>query len=120
MVSEVTGPWNKELVEYWGMRSHPDAKALSATGPYIGIAVIGESMLCPPDAMDSLKRFAEYSATRLNCIANVIVAEASVDGRDFLEPVFARIYEGVMEHAIFYDFDQARDWSLALLRSKGY
>lgn len=120
MVSEITGPWNKELVEYWGLRCLPGAKALSATGPYVGIALIRESMLCPPDAMESLRRVVHYSATRLHCIAHVIVADASVDGRDFLEPVFARIYEGVVDHAIFYGFDDAREWSLALLRAKGY
>lgn len=120
IVSEVTGPWNKELVEFWGARCLPDAKALGASGPWVGIAVIRESMLCPPSAIDSLRRIAQYSGAKLNCLAHVIVADASVDGRDFLEPAFARIYEGAVEHAIFYTFDEARAWSLALLRSKGF
>ena len=119
MVSEITGPWNKELVEYWGLRCYPDAKLLSDSGPYVGIALIRESMLCPPDALESLRKIVRYSATKLHCIAHVIVADASVDGRDFLEPVFARIYEGVVEHAIFYGMDEARAWSLALLRASG-
>jgi hypothetical protein len=120
IVSEVTGPWNKELVEYWGARCHADAKLLGATGPWVGIAVIRESMLCPPSAIDSLRRIAHYSGAKLNCIAHVIVADASVDGRNFLEPAFARIYEGAVEHAIFDTVDEARAWSLALLRSKGF
>jgi hypothetical protein len=115
MVSEITGPWNKELVEYWGLRCYPEAKRLSEEGPYVGIAVIRESMLCPADALESLRRIVRYSATHLNCIAHVIVADAGVDGRDFLEPVFARIYEGVVAHAIFYTFEEACAWSLALL-----
>ena len=116
MVSEITGPWNKELVEYWGEQCYPAAQLLSASGPYVGIAVIRASMLCPHDAMESLRRIVRHSATRLHCIAHVIVADASVDGRDFLEPVFARIYEGVVAHAIFYTLEEARAWSLALLR----
>lgn len=119
MVSEVTGPWNKELVEYWGQQCYPAAKALGESGPYIGIAVIHNSMLCPADALEALARVVRYSATRLHCIAHVIVADASVDGRDFLEPVFARIYEGVVAHAIFYTVEEARAWSLALLRQHG-
>jgi hypothetical protein len=115
MVSEITGPWNKELVEYWGLRCFPEAQRLSANGPYVGIALIRESMLCPQDAMESLRRIVRYSATRLHCIAHVIVADASVDGRDFLEPVFARVYEGLVAHAIFYTLDEAKAWSLALL-----
>jgi hypothetical protein len=118
MISEITGPWNKELVEFWGQRSLAEAQRLSAIGPYVGIAVIRESMLCPPDAMESLRRIVRFSATRLHCIAHVIVADASVDGRDFLEPVFARIYEGVVGHAIFYTLDEARAWSLALLAAQ--
>jgi hypothetical protein len=118
MVSEITGPWNKELVEYWGRHCYPQARLLSDAGPYVGIAVIRESMLCPPDAMEALRKIVRYSATRLHCIAHVIVADASVDGRDFLEPVFARIYAGVVEHAIFYGLDEARAWSLALLGAR--
>lgn len=115
MISEITGPWNKELVEYWALHCYPQAKLLSDAGPYVGIAVIRESMLCPPDAMEALRKVVFLSTTKLHCIAHVIVADASVDGRDFLEPVFARIYAGVVEHAIFYDIDAARAWSLALL-----
>ncbi len=116
LVSEITGPWNKELVEYWGQYCYPSALRLSEAGPYIGIAHIRESMLCPADAIETLRHIAYLSATRLRCLANVIVADAGVDGRDFLEPVFARAFEGVIDHAIFYDMDAARAWSLARLR----
>lgn len=119
MVSDITGPWNKELVEYWGLYCYPAAKALSDSGPFVGIAIIRNSMLCPPDALAALGRVVRHSATKLHCIAHVIVADAGVDGRDFLEPVFARIYEGVVEHAIFYKIEEARAWSLALLRDRG-
>lgn len=119
IVSEVTGPWNKELVEYWGLHCYQAARELSDSGPFVGIAVIRNSMLCPADALEALGRVVRHSATKLHCIAHVIVADASVDGRDFLEPVFARVYEGVVEHAIFYTFEEAREWSLALLRENG-
>jgi hypothetical protein len=118
IVSEITGPWNRELVQYWARQCLPPATLLAKDGPYVGIAVIRNSMLCPADALEELARVVRYSATRLNCIAHVIVADASVDGRDFLEPVFARIYDGVVAHAIFYTIEEARAWSLALLRER--
>lgn len=119
VISHITGPWNKELVTAWAKACQPEGKILSDSGPYVGIAVIGASMLCPPDAMETLRRAVRYSATRQRCIAHVIVAGASVDGRGFLEPVFARIYEGVVEHRIFHELDEARAWSLAHLAANG-
>lgn len=118
IVSEVTGPWNMELVQHWGKSCLPVATELAATGPWIGIAVIRESMLCPPEALAALRRIVAHSATQLHCAAHVIVAGPEVDGRDFLEPIFARVYEGLVEHAIFYTFDEARAWSLALLAGR--
>lgn len=119
IISEVTGPWNKELVQYWGRRCLPEATLVAAGGPWVGIAIIHESMLCPPDALAVLRRIAAHSASALQCAAHVIVAGPEVDGRDFLEPIFARVYEGLVEHAIFYTFDEARAWSLALLAARG-
>lgn len=119
MITDITGPWNKELVEYWAERCYAQARELSDAGPYVGIAVFHESMLCPPDAMEMLRKIVYFSATRLRCIAHVIVAAPGVDGRDFLESTFARIYDGVVEHRIFYTLEEARAWSLALLASRG-
>ncbi|QYF93658.1 hypothetical protein KY495_23920 [Massilia sp. PAMC28688] len=119
IISEVTGPWNKELVEEWAIGSQPVALALSKHGPHVGIAVISGSMLCTPDALKVLREAAEYTARQLNCLAHVIVADKTVEGRDFVEPNFFRAYEGVMPLAIFYTLDEARAWALAQLAAAG-
>lgn len=116
IVTEITGPWNKELVEHWAMESHPLAKSL---GAHVGIAVIHGSMLCTPDALMVLRRAAEHAAVALDCVAHVIVADKTVEGRDFIEPSFIRTYEGVLPLAIFYTLDDARAWSLARLAEQG-
>ena len=116
MISDVTGPWNKELVEQWALASNPMAKRV---GAHIGIAVIHESMLSTPDALLVLQRAAEHAARSLGCIAHVIVADKTVEGRDFVEPSFVRIYDGVLPLAIFYTLDEARAWSLARLAEQG-
>ena len=115
LITEVTGPWNRELVDHWVTHCLEPARALSAEGPYVGITIIRESMLCPPDALEALRKVAMYSTTRLGCLAHVIVADRSVEGRNFLESTFARIFEGVAEHQIFYELEPALAWSRAYL-----
>lgn len=119
IISDVTGPWNKELVEEWAYGSQPVAQAMSEHGPHIGIAVIKGSMLCTPDALKVLRQAAAHAAATLGCIAHVIVASKDVEGRDFVEPNFIRAYEGVLPLAIFYTLDEARAWSLAQLAAIG-
>ncbi len=117
MISEITGPWNKELVEQWAIGSNPVAREL---GPHVGIAVIHASMLCTPDALHVLRRAAEYAASALACVAHVIVAGKEVEGRDFVESSFIRTYAGVLPLAIFYDLEAARAWSLETLAQQGF
>ena len=116
MISEITGPWNKELVEQWALESNPVAKSL---GTHIGIAFIHGSMLCTPDALLVLGRAADHAARALDCVAHVIVADKTVEGRDFVESSFIRTYNGVLPLAIFYTLDEARAWSLARLAELG-
>jgi hypothetical protein len=116
IISDVTGPWNKELVEQWAAASHPLAQAL---GPHVGIAVVRESMLCTPDALLVLRRAAQYAATSLACMAHVLVADKSVDGRDLIDASFIRAYDGALRFAIFYSLEEAQAWALALLAEQG-
>jgi hypothetical protein len=116
MISDVTGPWNKELVEQWALGANPVARQL---GVHVGIAVIHGSMLCTPEALLVLRQAARHAATALACVAHVIVADKSVDGRDLVEPSFIRAYDGVLPLAIFYTLDDARVWSLARLAEHG-
>lgn len=111
IISDVTGPWNKELVETWGRQVYPTAKQLAAVGPNAGIAIVHESMLCPPDALASLKLLVQYSATKLNCVSHCIVASRDTAGRDLLESTFARIYEGIVAYQLFDNFDDALAWT---------
>ena len=111
IISDVTGPWNKELVEAWGLQVYPVVKELAAAGPNAGIAVVHESMLCPPDALASLKLLVQYSASKMNCASHAIVASRTTAGRDLLEATFARVYEGVIAYRLFDNLDEALVWS---------
>jgi hypothetical protein len=116
LVTEVTGPWNKELVEAWAEFTYPIALAASSRGAYVGIAQIHRSMLCPPDALEALRQKVRYASKHLNCICNVVVAGHEVEGRDFVEPNFVQIYENVVPYRFFYELDEALAWSHELLQ----
>ncbi len=115
MMTEVTGPWNRELVDDWAAHCFEPARALSAAGPYVGITIIHQSMLCPPDALEALRKIGEYSTTRLGCVAHVIVADRSVEGRNLMESTFAKLFAGVAEHRMFNELEPALAWSRAFL-----
>ena len=117
MITEITGPWNKELVEHWALNANPVARGM---GAHVGIAVISGSMLCTPEALKVLRHAARHAATALSCVAHVIVAGREVEGRDFVESSFIRSYDGVLPLAIFYTLDEARAWALARLAEQGY
>jgi hypothetical protein len=120
LISEVRGPWNKELIEIWAADMYPYAKELNLTGPHVGIAIVSGSLLCPPDALEALRRAIHYGASRLNSIGNIIVAAADVEGRSLMMPTFARMYDGATPHRYFYEFAPAREWALELLAAKGF
>lgn len=120
VVTEVTGPWNKELVEAWSAFMYPIALEVSARGPYVGVALIRGSMLCPPDALESLRRAANYAAKHLKCLCHVVVVGPEVEGRGFVEPSFVQIYRDNIPYKFFYDIDEAMAWSHELLRLHGH
>jgi hypothetical protein len=120
IISEVVGPWNKELVDQWAAALHVVAKQLCATGPHVGIAVLHGSMMCPPDAFTAMRQAISYAAAKLDCIGNILVAEASVEGRALLLPVYAQLYGEGVPQRFFYDIDSAKAWALTLLAERGY
>jgi hypothetical protein len=120
LVTEVTGPWNRELVEEWGQFIYPDALVLSARGPYVGIAHIHRSMLCPPDALAALSKLVHYASKHLRCICNVVVVAPDVEGRNFVEPSFVKVYGDTVPYKFFYELEEAKAWSQALLAEHGY
>ncbi len=116
VISKVTGPWNKELIDDWAQALHPLAKAVSADGPHVGIAIIQDSLLCPPDALEGLRKVVLYSVRHMDNIGHAIVADASVEGRNVLAQTFARIYEGVVPYRLFDNLPAAKEWANALLQ----
>jgi hypothetical protein len=119
IVSEVLGPWNREAVLNWVREVHVLAKMLATTGPHVGLAVVRGSLLCPPDALEAMREALTYATSKLQCVGNGIVADASVEGRDLLLGTYARIYEDSAPHRFFHEYDSAKLWALQLLAQRG-
>ena len=114
LLTEVIGPWNRELVLQWQKQAIVVAKELGRLTPYVGVTIVRESILCPADAMEAIGQASSYALARLNCLANVVVAAPDVVGRDVLQ--FA--YEKINVLHYFDDVDVAKNWALALLAER--
>lgn len=120
VITEVDGPWNRELVVNWAGRMVALCEPLAATGPYVAIAVVRGSILCPPDALDSLRTAIAYGAARLDCIGNAIVADAAVEGRTLMRETYETLFEDIAPHRYCDKLADARAWAVQLLAAKGY
>lgn len=119
VISEVTGPWNIELVRACMAELHAKALPLAATGPHVGVGIVHGSILCPPDAFALLASAIGYAARRLNCIGNCIVAGPEVEGRALMQAQYAHIYAGLTPYCRFDELGSARLWALELLAAHG-
>ncbi len=120
IMSEVVGPWNREAILNWAAQAHALLKTLPGGGPYVGLAVVHESLLCPPDALAAMRDAVSYSTAKLQCVGNGIIADAGVEGRSLLQGTYAKIYAGTAPHRFFLELDSARLWALQLLAQRGF
>ncbi len=115
LVSEVVGPWNKELIEQWIVAAYPLLKQIARGGPHVGVAIIHESAMCPPDALTSLQDALRYSLQKFPCPAHAIVAAPGVEGRTLMAPTFAAMYTGLCPFRQFESFAPAREYAYQML-----
>ena len=111
LVTDITGPWNIELIKFWAKAAIPYSLEMQTIGVWGAVAIISESMLCSPDAMQALRKNVAYSVHGLGCVSHCIVAEADVLGRGIVEPAFERAYEGLCPSNFFYDYESAKLWT---------
>ncbi|MES2048759.1 MAG: hypothetical protein V4447_10190 [Pseudomonadota bacterium] len=117
LVTSVRGPWNIELIKSWAKATLPYTLEMQTIGVWAAVAIVTESMLCPPDALEALRKSVAYSVHHLGCISHSIVAKPDVAGRGFVEPVFRRVYEGLCASNFFDDYESAKVWSNAQIQN---
>ncbi len=115
LVTEVRGPWNAELIHLWAKAALHPSEEMHKLGAWGGIAIITESMLSTPEALEQLAKVVRYGVQNLGCIAQVVVAAPDVLGRGIVEAGFVRIYEGLCAYNFFDDYASAKAWLDALI-----
>lgn len=120
IVSDVQGPWNRELVDKWAAEMYVLVTQLRRSGPHVGLAILRGSMLCTPDALVAMARALQYGTAKGGCIGNAVVADAGVEGRALMLDTYDKLYDERAPHRFFYDVDSARAWALSLLAAQGY
>lgn len=116
LFSEIVGPWNFEMVANWAKDSYPQALSLSHDGPWVFIAIMHGSMLCPPEAMTEMRRSARYAAAHLGVIANLFVAEEGTEGFLLMDAPYAKLYGDFGVYQRFTSLDLAKSFAEQLLR----
>ncbi len=112
LVTEVVGPWNLELVQEWARSAIPFSIEMHEDGPWAGIAIMSESMLATPEAMDALRKVVAASVEQFNCIAHIVVASPGVAGKGIVEGAFKKVYEGLCLSGFFDDYASAKAWAV--------
>ena len=117
LVTSLRGPWNTELVQLWAKAALPYSLEMQVDGAWGGVAIITESMLCPPEALQALRKIVAYGVQNLDCISHVIVATPEVAGRGVVESAFKRVYDGLCVSNFFDDYESAKVWSNAQIQN---
>lgn len=115
VVSHVRGPWNEELVIQWAKAVRPYSLEMQKLGVWGGVAVITNSMLGTPEAMQLLEKVVDYGVKNLGCLFQAVVAAPEVEGRGIVDGAFQRIYEGRCLWRFFDDVESAKIWGNAQL-----
>jgi hypothetical protein len=120
IVSDVVGPWNRELVDKWSAEMYTLVTQMRQSGPHVGLAILRGSMLCTPDALAAMAQALQYGTAKGGCIGNAVVVDAGVEGRTLMLPTYDKLYDESAPHRFFYEADSARTWALSLLAARGY
>jgi hypothetical protein len=120
IVSDVVGPWNRELVDQWAAEMLVLVTQMHRSGPHVGLAILRGSMLCTPDALTAMRQALGYGTAKGGCIGNAVVADADVEGRALMLPTYDGLYDERAPHRFFYDVHSARAWALSLLAAQGF
>ena len=117
LMSELTGPWNIELVDRYRIEVAPFVERLATDGPWGQIVICHHSVLAPQDALKALSDSARVLAGRYDRVAVAYVLPPEVEGYGIMESVLTRLYTGFQSVACFETLAPAREWTLAQIKA---
>lgn len=113
---ETEGPFNAEVVEALLRAYRPLLVELADRGPYGHVTVFHRSMLATPEALHAFGALlAEWRASGIMPAANAYVAEASVEGRGLMMPIYEKLFTGPVPFRTFHTVADAEAWIAEVL-----
>lgn len=113
LISDVTGPFNLQLVIDWSQKLFPIAQQFKLGGAAAAITVFHRSCLTPPDALQFLRKSLQYAATRQNFKAFALVIDRSVEGAAIADVLYREPYGAFAHYALFTELEPAKQWARA-------
>ncbi|NSL53908.1 hypothetical protein [Uliginosibacterium aquaticum] len=111
MIAEIGGPWNAELIHYYRELMAEQVPAVAAQGPWALILEIRGAALCPPEAVEGIRRGVVEHASSWRRICTAYVIASDVEGYGVTDRVWRGIYAGIMPFEIFEHMADARAWT---------
>ena len=108
---DTVGPFNAEAIQALLRAYRPLLVELSGRGAYGHITTFHGSMLATPDALDAFGGLlAEWRTHGIMPSANAYVADAAVEGRSVMMPIFEKLFAGPVPFRAFHRADEAEAW----------
>jgi hypothetical protein len=107
------GPFNAEHIQSLVPEFQTLGEALSRDGPWASVNVVTRSIISTPDAVDMLRKSAEWTRDAYHRVAAGYVAGPDVEGRAIMLPILRQCYAGVMPVGIFHELEEGMAWAQA-------
>ncbi len=119
VITEITGPWNAQLLQRWVIALEPHSKQARLHGRYGGITIIHGSVLCPPDALSIMRERTQWSVQRHPYVGTAFVVAPGVEGSALTLSVFGRVFQGLCAFQVFPELPAAKAWLTEQIRRAG-
>ena len=110
LLTRVSGPWNRELVELWAADALQGAQQLSVQWRWAMLVIVSQSMLSTADAVVALGKSIRQLLAQSHPIASVYVAVPGTEGRGMVNSGLERMHHGMVPVRFFDSETEARAW----------
>ncbi|MBO6560041.1 MAG: hypothetical protein JJ959_05865 [Nisaea sp.] len=116
LMSRNRGPFNVELLKMSTEQTRAERIRLTESGPWGSIAVISESVLFTPEALEMVRRNMSDPVRNGNLVASAFVLSDDTVGKSLAEAIFRPVYGlAGAEFRVFDTLEPAREWVESLI-----
>lgn len=119
LVLRSEGPFNAEHIQSLAPAFREHGGRLQQRGPWATINVVTRSLLSTPEAVEMLRKSAQWTHDHLGRVAAAYVATREVEGRLIMLGEIRGSCAGIMPIEIFEEFAPAEAWALEQIELAG-